>query len=87
MVAQRRAYASQEPILSLSLGQEPMTRLSFMAEQPIPWPGKLDLASKVAGADAAVAASNREGLRASGIPLLGESWRGGSRFGAALRKP
>jgi len=37
--------------------------------------------------DVAVAASNREGLRASGIPLLGESWRGGSRFGAALRKP
>lgn len=40
---------------SLSLGEEMMTRLSFMAEQPIPWPGKLGLAAKVAGADAAVA--------------------------------
>lgn len=39
----------------VSLGEEPMTRLSFMAEQPIPWPGKLALAAKVAGADAAVA--------------------------------
>ena len=39
---------------SLSLGEEPMTRLSFMAEQPIPWPGKLDLAAKVAAADATV---------------------------------
>ena len=39
---------------SLSLGEEPMTRLSFMAEQPIPWPGKLDLAGKVAAADATV---------------------------------
>ena len=40
---------------SLSLGEEPMTRLSFMAEQAIPWPGKLGLASKVAAADATVA--------------------------------
>lgn len=40
---------------SPSLGEEMMTRLSFMAEQAIPWPGKLDLAAKVAGADAAVA--------------------------------
>ena len=40
---------------SLSLGEEPMTRLSFMAEQAIPWPGKLGLAARVAAADAAVA--------------------------------
>lgn len=40
---------------SPSLGEEMMTRLSFMAEQAIPWPGKLDLAARVAGADAAVA--------------------------------
>ncbi len=38
-----------------SLGSEMMTRLSFMAEQAIPWPGKLSLAGKVAAADAAVA--------------------------------
>ncbi len=38
-----------------SLGSEMMTRLSFMAEQTIPWPGKLGLAEKVASADAAVA--------------------------------
>ena len=40
---------------SPSLGEEVMTRLSFMAEQAIPWPGKLELAAKVADADAAVA--------------------------------
>ncbi|HRY44189.1 MAG TPA: TolC family protein [Thermoanaerobaculia bacterium] len=40
---------------SLSLGEEPMTRLSFMAEQAIPWPGKLGLAARVAAADADVA--------------------------------
>ena len=39
---------------SISLGEEPMTRLSFMAEQPIPWPGKLAHAAKVASADASV---------------------------------
>ncbi|HMM35343.1 MAG TPA: TolC family protein [Thermoanaerobaculia bacterium] len=37
-----------------SLGSEMMTRLSFMAEQAIPWPGKLGLAAGVAEADAAV---------------------------------
>jgi outer membrane protein TolC len=37
-----------------SLGSEMMTRLSFMAEQAIPWPGKLGLAEEVAGADAAL---------------------------------
>lgn len=36
---------------------------------------------------AAVAASNREGLRAAGIPLLGESWKGGARFRSALLRP
>lgn len=40
---------------SLSLGREAMTRLSVMAEQPIPWPGKLSLAARVAEADADVA--------------------------------
>jgi outer membrane protein TolC len=48
---------------ALSLGEEPMTRLSFMAEQAIPWPGKLSLASKVAGADAAVAEAATARLR------------------------
>ena len=48
---------------SFSLGEEPMSRLSFMAEQPIPWPGKLDLAAKVAGADAAVAEAATARLR------------------------
>jgi outer membrane protein TolC len=48
---------------SFSLGQEPMTRLSFMAEQPIPWPGKLDLAARVAGADAAVSEAATARLR------------------------
>ena len=37
---------------SLSLGVEPMTRLSFMAQQAIPFPGKLALAEKVASLDA-----------------------------------
>ena len=40
---------------ALSLGSEPMTRLSVMAEQAIPWPGKLGLAARVAAADADVA--------------------------------
>lgn len=35
----------------------------------------------------AVAAANREGLKAAGIPLLGESWRGGARFRSELLKP
>src|SRR5258708_27888689 len=33
---------------SFSLGVEPMTRLSFMAQQAFPFPGKLALAQKVA---------------------------------------
>ncbi|MFM9000536.1 MAG: ATP-dependent dethiobiotin synthetase BioD [Opitutia bacterium] len=36
---------------------------------------------------AAVAASNREGLRAAGIPLLGESRRGVARFVAPALRP
>lgn len=39
---------------SISLGVEPMTRLSLMAEQSIPWPGKLGLRVKVAEAEAGV---------------------------------
>lgn len=39
---------------SPSLGSEMMTRLAVMAEQAIPWPGKLRLAAKVAAADAEV---------------------------------
>jgi hypothetical protein len=34
-----------------------------------------------------VAASNREGLRAAGIPLLGESRRGVARFVAPALRP
>ncbi|HYN41767.1 MAG TPA: TolC family protein [Thermoanaerobaculia bacterium] len=39
---------------SISLGVEPMTRLSLMAEQPIPWPGRLGARAKLAAADAEV---------------------------------
>lgn len=39
---------------SISLGEEPMTRLSLMGEQTLPFPGKLRLASEVASADARV---------------------------------
>jgi len=38
--------------LSPSLGVEPMTRLQFMAQQAIPFPGKLGLQERVAKADA-----------------------------------
>ncbi len=37
---------------SFSLGEEPMTRLSFMAQQAIPFPGKLRLAGEIAAKDA-----------------------------------
>ena len=37
---------------SPSLGVEPMTRLQFMAQQAIPFPGKLGLQERVAKADA-----------------------------------
>jgi outer membrane protein TolC len=37
---------------SLSLGVEPMSRLSFMAQQAFPFPGKLGLQERVARADA-----------------------------------
>jgi outer membrane protein TolC len=37
---------------AFSLGTEPMTRLSFMAQQAIPFPGKLGLQERVAKADA-----------------------------------
>jgi cobalt-zinc-cadmium efflux system outer membrane protein len=45
---------------SLSLGVEPMTRLSFMAQQAFPFPGKLALAEKVASADAGRGATRPE---------------------------
>ena len=50
---------------SFSLGQEPMTRLSLMAEQPIPWPGKLRAAAKLAGADADVVEARLARIRLS----------------------
>ncbi len=43
-----------------SLGTEPMTRLSFVAEQAFPFPGKLGLARDVAKTDAARAATRPE---------------------------
>lgn len=45
---------------SLSLGVEQMTRLSFMAEQALPFPGKLSLAERVAKLDAERAATRPE---------------------------
>lgn len=45
---------------SLSLGVEQMTRLSFMAQQAFPFPGKLALAEKVASLDAGRLASRPE---------------------------
>lgn len=45
---------------SLSLGTEPMTRLSFMAQQAFPFPGKLALAEKVASLDAGRGATRPE---------------------------
>ncbi|HMA28687.1 MAG TPA: TolC family protein [Thermoanaerobaculia bacterium] len=45
---------------SLSLGTEPMTRLSFMAQQALPFPGKLALAEKVASLDAGRGATRPE---------------------------
>ena len=38
--------------VGFSLGEEPMTRLTFMAQQAIPFPGKLRLAKEVARKDA-----------------------------------
>jgi outer membrane protein TolC len=46
--------------VSPSLGVEPMTRLSFMAQQAFPFPGKLALAGKVASADAGRGATRPE---------------------------
>jgi len=43
-----------------SLGAEPMTRLAFVAQQAFPFPGKLGLAEKVAGVDAARAGTGPE---------------------------
>jgi cobalt-zinc-cadmium efflux system outer membrane protein len=63
------AGALPDPMLSVSyendgakpsLGTEPMTRLTFMAQQALPFPGKLDLAERVARADAARAATRPE---------------------------
>ncbi len=50
---------------SFSLGEEPMTRLSFMAEQEIPWPGKLHAATKVAAADVEVVEARLARVRLS----------------------
>ncbi len=63
-----------DPMLSLSyendgpafsLGVEPMTRLSLMAEQPIPWPGKLRAATRLAAADADVVEARLARIRLS----------------------
>jgi cobalt-zinc-cadmium efflux system outer membrane protein len=63
------AGALPDPMLSVSyendgakpsLGTEPMTRLSFMAQQALPFPGKLGLAERVAKADAARLATRPE---------------------------
>jgi outer membrane protein, heavy metal efflux system len=43
-----------------SLGTEPMTRLAFIAQQALPFPGKLDLAERVAAADASRAGTRPE---------------------------
>ncbi|MBK9087899.1 MAG: TolC family protein [Holophagales bacterium] len=68
------AGALPDPMLSLSyendgpafsLGQEPMTRLSLMAEQPIPWPGKLGAREKLAAADADVVEARLARIRLS----------------------
>jgi cobalt-zinc-cadmium efflux system outer membrane protein len=50
---------------SFSLGEEPMTRLSLMAEQQVPWPGKLRAAAKLAAADVAVVDSRLARIRLS----------------------
>jgi outer membrane protein TolC len=50
---------------SFSLGEEPMTRLSFMAEQQIPWPGKLRAAATLAGADVEVVEARLARIRLS----------------------
>ncbi len=50
---------------SFSLGKEPMTRLSLMAEQRVPWPGKLRAASKLAGADVDVVEARLARIRLS----------------------
>lgn len=63
------AGALPDPMLSVayendgarpSLGTEPMTRLSFMAQQAFPFPGKLGIAREVAKADAARAGTRPE---------------------------
>jgi cobalt-zinc-cadmium efflux system outer membrane protein len=46
--------------VSPSLGVEPMTRLQFMAQQAIPFPGKLGLQERVAKADAERSATRPE---------------------------
>ena len=46
--------------VSPSLGVESMTRLQFMAQQAIPFPGKLDLQERVAKADAERSATRPE---------------------------
>lgn len=68
------AGALPDPMLSLSyendgpafsLGVEPMTRLSLMAEQPIPWPGKLGARERLAAADADVVEARLARIRLS----------------------
>jgi cobalt-zinc-cadmium efflux system outer membrane protein len=70
----RPAGALPDPMLSVSyendgakpsLGTEPMTRLTFMAQQALPFPGKLDLAKRVAKTDAARAATRPERIALS----------------------
>jgi len=50
---------------SFSLGEEPMTRLSLMAQQPIPWPGKLGAREKLAAADVDVVETRLARIRLS----------------------
>lgn len=57
------SYENDGP--AFSLGQEPMTRLSLMAEQPIPWPGKLGAREKLAAADADVVEARLARIRLS----------------------
>jgi len=66
---ERVAPAGTLPDPMLSLGYEnggtSLTRLSFMAEQQIPWPGKLRAASKLAVADVEVVEARLARIRLS----------------------
>lgn len=61
----RLALSYENDGAAISLGVEPMTRFSLMAEQAIPWPGKLRGATKIAGADADVVETRLARVRLS----------------------